>query len=185
MPQEPVMSPHHLRIPIRLLTAVTLSGVVAAASANSVHEVMQDGLTFQPDELTVEPGDTVRWIWTGGSHTVTSGPDCTFDGVYFDEDLTSSNPVVEWEVPDEIGVVPYFCMPHCSFEMIGEITIEAGDPCPGDIDGCGSVDTNDLLLVLSQWGPCKKACPADVNDSGEVDTEDLLIVLAGWGPCPS
>ncbi len=56
-------------------------------------------------------------------------------------------------------------------------------PCPTDVDGSGSVDFSDLLVVLAAFGPCG-GCPADVDGSGSVDFTDLLSVLAGFGPCP-
>lgn len=49
-----------------------------------------------------------------------------------------------------------------------------------DIDQDCRVDFADLLIVLSQWGPCN-GCPGDVNDDGFVDFADLLGVLGDWG----
>ena len=54
-------------------------------------------------------------------------------------------------------------------------------PCLGDTDGNGSVDTNDLLLIIAEWG--NQGGPADVNNDGSVNTTDILIVLERWGPC--
>jgi hypothetical protein len=51
---------------------------------------------------------------------------------------------------------------------------------PGDINGDGDVDTEDLLALLAAWGPCED-CPEDINGDGVVDTEDLLILLGNWG----
>jgi hypothetical protein len=56
-------------------------------------------------------------------------------------------------------------------------------PCPADIDGSGDVGPDDLLDVLSNWGPCP-GCPEDIDGSGAVDFQDLLIVLTSWGTCP-
>jgi hypothetical protein len=56
-------------------------------------------------------------------------------------------------------------------------------PCIGDVDGSGAVDTADLLALLASWGPCED-CPADFDGDGEVGTADLLALLAAWGPCP-
>ena len=41
---------------------------------------------------------------------------------------------------------------------------------------------DDLLVVLSLWGPCA-GCPEDLDGSGAVDIGDLLAVLVAWGPC--
>ena len=51
-----------------------------------------------------------------------------------------------------------------------------------DLDGCGTVGTNDLLLLLQSWGPCR-GCNADFNDDGVVDGEDLGYLLGHWGGC--
>jgi hypothetical protein len=55
--------------------------------------------------------------------------------------------------------------------------------CPGDTSGDGTVDVQDILAVLSAWGPCQ-GCAEDVDGSGSVDVGDILAVLSQWGPCP-
>ncbi len=55
-------------------------------------------------------------------------------------------------------------------------------PCPEDLDGSGAVDFQDILAVLSAWGPCG-GCPEDLDGSGAVDFQDVLAVLTAWGPC--
>jgi hypothetical protein len=68
---------------------------------------------------------------------------------------------------------------------------------PGDLNGDGVVDEADLLILLSEWGPCAEvpagagvppaepraqgSCPADLNGDGVVDVLDLLILLDSWG----
>jgi len=70
-----------------------------------------------------------------------------------------------------------------------------GAPCPANIVNTGTsvnkVDVDDLLAVISQWGPCPAppaACPANIVNTGtsanRVDVDDLLAVISGWGPCP-
>jgi len=44
-------------------------------------------------------------------------------------------------------------------------------PCPWDLNGNGSVDAGDVLLLLANWG--------DPYGAG-----DLLSLLADWGACP-
>jgi hypothetical protein len=56
-------------------------------------------------------------------------------------------------------------------------------PCPGDIDGDGAVGTNDILAILSQWGPDCTNCSADVDHDNDVDVDDLLMVVGAFGPC--
>ncbi len=110
-----------LVIALALGSMLGASGVATAA----LHEVEQVGLTFVPDEITVAPGDTVRWNWNSGDHTVTSGSSCSYDGLYFDELLTAAHPTVEFVVPDGVSEIPYFCRPHCGVGMIGTINVAA------------------------------------------------------------
>ena len=59
--------------------------------------------------------------------------------------------------------------------------------CPADFTGDGMVNTEELLGVISGWGPCSGGpdeCPMDIDGSGTVGVDDLLAVLTGWGMCP-
>ena len=56
-------------------------------------------------------------------------------------------------------------------------------PCVADLDDSSHVDVNDLLLLLSAWGPCSEPCEADLNSDQVVDVTDLLSLLASWGIC--
>jgi hypothetical protein len=63
--------------------------------------------------------------------------------------------------------------------------------CVADITGNTLVDIDDLLAVISAWGPCPTPptpCPANIVTSGAsaitVDIDDLLAVISEWGPCP-
>ena len=58
----------------------------------------------------------------------------------------------------------------------------------GDVTADGVVDVNDLLAVITAWGPCPEApqpCPADIAPpnvgDGAVDVNDLLLVVTNWG----
>ena len=62
---------------------------------------------------------------------------------------------------------------------------EPGTPAPRFADPGTQVGFNDLLQVLSLWGPCfVTCCPADVDGDDVVGFADLLEVLSFWGPCP-
>jgi plastocyanin len=89
------------------------------------HIVDQVSLTFVPNTLTIVEGDTVQWVRSGGSHTVTNGtgasdPDV---GTLFDAPLNFSNPTFEY-VFTTAGTYPYFCRPHESSGMTGTITVD-------------------------------------------------------------
>jgi gingipain R len=67
--------------------------------------------------------------------------------------------------------------------MISAVDGSTTEPCDGDIDGSGTVGTNDLLAVIGDFG-CSSNCNADINGDGVVNTNDLLIVVGAWGGCP-
>ena len=58
----------------------------------------------------------------------------------------------------------------------------SGNACPADTNYNGTVDADDILAVLSAWGPAA-ANPADVVLDGMSDVNDLLLVVSSWGEC--
>jgi hypothetical protein len=54
--------------------------------------------------------------------------------------------------------------------------------CPGDLTADGTVDGQDLGLLLSSWNGDG---PADLNGDGTVDGVDLGLMLSAWGACPA
>ena len=51
---------------------------------------------------------------------------------------------------------------------------------PGDVNGDGVVNVEDLVAVITAWGPCD-GCAADLNGDGQVNVEDLIEVITNWG----
>jgi hypothetical protein len=53
---------------------------------------------------------------------------------------------------------------------------------PGDADGNGAVNVDDLLIVINDWGRCEvgQTCLGDVDGNGSVDVNDLLLVINNW-----
>ena len=63
--------------------------------------------------------------------------------------------------------------------------------CPADVSpmrGDDTVNVDDLLVVITSWGPCLGNCPphcaADIDHNCMVNVDDLLAVINGWGQCP-
>ncbi len=97
---------------------------IVAAPGGTTHVVEQVGLSFAPANITVEPGDTVRWEWSSGIHTVTSGSPCVGDGVFFHSALDGGTTSFSYVIPDDgTTFIPYFCLPHCAVGMTGSITV--------------------------------------------------------------
>src|SRR5262245_33451639 len=64
-------------------------------------------------------------------------------------------------------------------------------PLATDINGDGTVDVDDLVVVISGWGPCPPSvpdglpgtCPPDIappGGNGTVNIDDLLLVIGSW-----
>ena len=53
--------------------------------------------------------------------------------------------------------------------------------CLADFTNNGSVNVDDLLILLGEWG--SSGILADLNADDIVDIEDLLIFIANWGDC--
>lgn len=67
--------------------------------------------------------------------------------------------------------------------IIGDIDV-VQDPCPGDADGDGVVNIDDLLEVISTFNDeCPDGCATDFDGNGVVSIDDLLIVISFFGPC--
>ena len=62
-----------------------------------------------------------------------------------------------------------------------DITISAPgcEPCPGDLNGDGIIDTADLGVLLGAFGSADPI--SDINADGVVDTADLGILLGAFG----
>ena len=126
-------SQHH---GIALLTA--LGFILSAMPVLAVTvQVQQVALTFSPNDITINEGDTVEWVWNSLAHTVTSGTGSGDQdvGVLFDEILDSLNPTVSFTF-NTAGDYPYFCRPHELQNMNGIVRVQVSQPIP----------------TLSEWG---------------------------------
>lgn len=56
-------------------------------------------------------------------------------------------------------------------------------PCDGDTNGDATVDVDDLLNVILDWGTDGSENGGDVTGNGDVDVDDLVAVIMTWGIC--
>lgn len=133
----------------RLLSILTATALLSGlASAQTTHQVIQSGLDFIPDNLTIAPGDTVEWVWGGGIHTVTSGTPCTADGL-FDLPLDGTAPTVSFTF-NSAGTFDYFCIPHCTLGMTGVINVSGPAPVPA-LPGWGLAGLVCVAIGAGAW----------------------------------
>lgn len=145
----------------------------APAAAQTTHTVTLEAMRFIPENLTVDVGDTVHWVWVSGFHNVESGVvvngagvhdgnflsgtpdfDLTFD-LTFDQPFLDGNPI-----PND--VYPYFCIVHASVNMVGTITAQATGGCTADSECDDGDDCNGMESCV--LGDCLAGSPLDCDD---------------------
>ena len=119
---------------IKILSSLAFCLLFSATTVAEEYTVTQVGLSYDPASITVNPGDTITWVRTGGTHDAVHGRPCfeaDSQGLFpdfplFDIQLTSNSPSGSWTVPDAApGRIPYFCSvgTHCESGMTGEILV--------------------------------------------------------------
>jgi len=63
------------------------------------------------------------------------------------------------------------------------LTVTPCSRCLGDLNDDGFVDTTDLAMLLTAFGPCGSECPADLNGDGFVNGIDMSMLLESFGEC--
>ncbi|MFO0784478.1 MAG: hypothetical protein U0636_12450 [Phycisphaerales bacterium] len=100
--------------------------------------------------------------------------------------LRMDGSVVAWGTSDygQCAVPPN--LPHVLQVAAGarHTIVLLGDNCEGDVDLNGTVDGQDLGLLLGKWGVPAHGLPEDLDLDGSVDGEDLGLLLGSWGECP-
>ena len=126
-----------------------LAVISAWGQTNVIHDVSVTDFDFTPSLVNAKSGDTVRWNWVNGIHTITSGTNCTGDG-RFNQPISSGT--WQYVIPSDFsGSIPYYCAPHCGFGMVATIDVAAFG---ADVNDDGTVNVADLIGVISGWGPC-------------------------------
>ena len=54
--------------------------------------------------------------------------------------------------------------------------------CPGDANCDGTVNIDDILGVIANFG-CSSDCDFDADNDGDSDIDDLLTIISNWGSC--
>ncbi len=147
---------------------LTLDGTPVIRTLSEIEDLRDDGFIT----ITVPPADgtALRWFMCPIPQDLTDGtiaPDAHVDVVRQANGLP---------LPASAEHVSNF---HC-LQATGDF---CHSDCRSDIDRNRSVDVNDLLFVISSWGPCP-GCLQDTDNSGVVNVNDLLRVVSEWGACP-
>jgi len=117
---------------LAVLLAAVATPMIATATEHVVNITF---ISFEPNDITILAGDTVRW--TNNSvfvHTSTSGVGCAANGLW----SLVMNPADQvTHVFNAPGSYPYFCIPHCGSGMTG--TIHVDTPVPTEQTTWGAI----------------------------------------------
>jgi plastocyanin len=112
-------------------TLILSAGFAAFGYAGQVRISATSGNAFSPANVTINHGDHVVWVWTGGNHSVTSGTDgsTTGDGTFNSGvQLFSQSPTFSWKSGQQVDA-PFYCIPHFSINnMVGNISFSLNAP---------------------------------------------------------
>ncbi|HKX45348.1 MAG TPA: plastocyanin/azurin family copper-binding protein, partial [Planctomycetota bacterium] len=161
-PTSPLRTPTPTMRTPSLAAALLLCGA-GLAEAQTVHTVQLFSATFSPKNITIQVGDTVRWVWVTGLHNVESGTLTTdafgnWVGVH-DGNFTSGDLVLIPPGPYEVtfdyaflagnpmpnNLYPYYCENHLP-GMTGTVKVVA-PTAPPVVQPYGLVAPADSLLV--------------------------------------
>jgi plastocyanin len=161
---------------LRGVTAGTVGTVAAGVGARTAtaqdeggttHTVdMTDGLVFDPDELTIAPGDTVRWVNVGDvGHSVTAyEEEIPADATFFASGGLDSEAAARRSYPqqgdvaggeeyshtfDVEGDYEYFCIPHEAVGMVATISVVPGGAQPEPAVELPSVPDSATSLAIA------------------------------------
>jgi plastocyanin len=113
------------------LTIATLAAFypTAAMSATVDVTVGNGGFFFSPSSVTIRPGDTVRWTFSSGGHSTTSGSPGMPNGLW-DSGIRNQGAVFTHTFP-ALGTFPYYCTPHgACCGMVGTVRVVSTTPTP-------------------------------------------------------
>ncbi len=87
-------------------------------------EVRESGeYVYEPAEVQIDPGTTVRWIWVGDAgHTVTHEVEDEDDREFDSGNISGEGETFEHTFEDT-GVFDYYCVPHRSLEQKGRVRV--------------------------------------------------------------
>lgn len=103
---------------IILLCLVCCTSLYAMATT---HIVTVANFAFNPSTITMNVGDTIKWLWSNGAHTTTS-TGIPAGAATWDAPLASSSPIFIYS-PSVAGVYNYQCTPHAGAGMVASFTV--------------------------------------------------------------
>jgi plastocyanin len=133
-----------------IATSLAFCPTVAFGATFNVTVGPNGDLVFSPSSVTIQPGDQVRWNFSSGGHSTTSGSPGQPNGIW-DSGIRSQGTSFT-RTFNSAGTFPYYCTPHggcCA--MVGTVRVVIATPTPTPPPGIGPpiVTTNPATLIAS------------------------------------
>jgi plastocyanin len=110
-----------LLAPLAAAPLLLVSGSAAAQEGNQVTATADN--KFEPAKIEIKAGDEVTWTNAGGAHTVTGGENAPDPASPIgNNNLFDPNATVKIKF-DKAGTYKYFCQPHLTVGMVGEVVV--------------------------------------------------------------
>ena len=112
----------------KYLSLATICMLFTLSGYSFTQIVSVNNFSFSPVSFTINLGDTIKWVWVGGTHTTTSLTIPT-GAAAWDHPINSSSTSFTY-VPTKNGTYDYKCSIHFAMGMQGSFTVVACSP-PG------------------------------------------------------
>ncbi|MCX6268475.1 MAG: T9SS type A sorting domain-containing protein [Bacteroidetes bacterium] len=149
-----------------LVSIMTLSATSYAVK----HVVTVGNFFFSPASLSVNVGDTIRWVWSAGTHTTTSTPGAIPSGAASWNSIISSS-VTSFEYKVTVaGSYAYVCTPHApgmagSFNAVAVVPTLAVTPLNRNV-AATSGNTTFGVTSNANWTASSNSIWCTVTSSG-------------------
>ena len=173
---------------------------VLAVSAMQSNGTLASFSTYGSGLFAAAPGAGIRTTDRSGGDGYAGGDTTTIDGTSFASPYLAGVAAMVLSVDPSLGpdaVADVMASTAVDYGASGwdvqygagfvnvKAAVLAADPgteCVADVTGDGVVGTDDILLVLSDWGPCA-GCDSDIDGDGVTGVNEILAIIAAFGPC--
>jgi subtilisin family serine protease len=187
----------------------TIGYPATASSVNAVGASSRNGQrasfsSYGSKLAFVAPGQSIYTTDRTGSNGYSSNDYTTIDGTSFSSPyaagvaalILSVNPSLSAIEVEDIMKTTCRDMGTAGYDQFtgwGMLNAEAAvlaalaglpKPCPSDFNENGSVEGNDLGILLSYWGASNFDSRVDLTGDSAINGGDLGIFLSSWGECP-
>ncbi|MFB6104888.1 MAG: plastocyanin/azurin family copper-binding protein [Halobacteriaceae archaeon] len=121
-------------------TTTTSGGLPGAGTTKTVAVGPGGDFVFEPETVYIQPGATIEWVWKSDFHNIVPGEipqGAEWEGTPGGPSTTYDTGYTYSHTFTQTGTYNYWCQPHKSRGMIGDVVVnESGQP-PGAGGGGG------------------------------------------------